>query len=230
MRRLKNYLKIRPAAWLTLCLLFTALAAWAFVIEPRSLVVREHQLSLPSWPSTLHGLRVAVLADLHTGSPFNGLDKLERIVQETNQAQPDLILIPGDIVVTGVVGGRFVPPESIASTLRKLRAPVGVYAVLGNHDRGLDTERIRRALNQAGIPTLEDHAMLVSFRQKRLWLAGVSDFWTAGHKVKHTLTQVTTSDPVILFTHNPDIFPEIPNRVMLTIAGHTHGGQVALPL
>jgi predicted MPP superfamily phosphohydrolase len=175
-------------------------------------------------------MRLAILADLHTGSPFNGLDKLEEIVRKTNKARPDLILIPGDLVMTGVIGGRFVPPEVIAHTLKELRAPLGVYAVLGNHDRGLDADRIRHALDTAGIPTLEDQAIWVPFRHKALWLVGVNDFWTSRHNVGQALQQVTTNDPVLLFTHNPDVFPDIPKRVALTIAGHTHGGQVALPL
>src|SRR5258705_13852843 len=110
------------------------LGLWTFCIEPASLSVVEHRLEADDWPPALAGLRIAVLADLHVGSPWNGLDKLARIVAETNAAGPDVVLLAGDYVIKGVIGGSFVTPEEIASRLRELRAPLGVYAVLGNHD------------------------------------------------------------------------------------------------
>src|SRR5262245_13908224 len=88
-----------------------ALAAWAFVIEPASLTARQHDLAIPRWSADLAGLRVAVLADLHVGSPFNGLAKLEKIVELTNSLRPELILIPGDLVIQEIPGGSFVAPE-----------------------------------------------------------------------------------------------------------------------
>src|SRR5262245_5693794 len=110
------------------------LAIWAFVLEPSSLVLRREPLALPRWPAQLDGLKVAVLADLHVGSPYNGLDQLERIVDATNRLKPDLVLIPGDLVVDGVLGGRFVAPEASAAVLARLSAPLGTWATLGNHD------------------------------------------------------------------------------------------------
>ncbi|MDH4186635.1 MAG: metallophosphoesterase [Nitrospira sp.] len=212
------------------CICAAVLTVWACVIEPGSLQIREYELTLPKWPSGLSGLRIAILADLHTGSPFNGLDKLRRIVADTNAARPDLIVIPGDIVMTGVLGGEFVPPESIAFLLQGLQAPLGVYAVLGNHDRGLDTARIELAFKAAGIPTLEDRGIWIPVKQQGLWLVGVSDFWTGAHNVTLALSQVSGDRPMLMMTHNPDLFPEVPNCVALTIAGHTHGGQVSLPV
>jgi predicted MPP superfamily phosphohydrolase len=139
-------------------------------------------------------------------------------------------LLAGDYVIKGVLGGRFVPPEATAAVLRGLTAPLGVYAVLGNHDWWFDAPRVRRALEASGIPVLDDRAMRISARGGDFWLAGVSDFWEGRHAVTGTLAQVSDDAPVILFTHNPDIFPTVPPRVAITLAGHTHGGQVCLPL
>jgi uncharacterized protein len=118
-------------------------AIWAFYIEPASFHVSEQSLSIPRWPAEVKPLAIVVLADLHTGSPFNGLSKLREIVSETNRAAPDLILIAGDVVVQGVLGGSLVAPEDSARVLRDLSAPLGVYAVLGNHDWWLDAFSLR---------------------------------------------------------------------------------------
>lgn len=206
------------------------LGVWAFAAEPASLRVREYRLEIPEWPSGRAGMRVALLADLHVGSPHNGLDKLEEVVDRTNAARPDLVLIAGDLVIQDVIGGRFVPPEEIAPVLARLRAPLGVYAVLGNHDRWLDGPRVIRTLSRVGIPALEDRAVEISRGGPPFWLVGISDYWTAPHDVRRALAQVTDGAPVLVFTHNPDLFPWIPSRVSLTLAGHTHGGQVNLPL
>ncbi|MCG8592494.1 MAG: metallophosphoesterase [Proteobacteria bacterium] len=207
-----------------------ALSAWAFGFEPASLSVRQHVVALPAWPAELTGLRVAVLADIHTGSPWNDEAKLERIVAATNAEQPDLILLAGDFVIHGVVGGRFVAPEASARILCRLEAPLGVYGVLGNHDWWLDAGRIQTAFENAGIPILEDRAIRLDAPGGAFWLLGISDFWEGPHDVERARSFVVDTAPVLAFTHNPDIFPLLPPGFALTLAGHTHGGQVALPL
>jgi uncharacterized protein len=203
-------------------------AVWAFGIEPGMLVVRHPRIELPGWPSEL---RIAVLSDLHVGSPHVGLDKLRIVVEKTNAENPALVVLLGDFVIggpngRGIRGGGFVEPEPIAEELKKLRAPLGVYAVLGNHDWWYDGEHVGRALTGAGIPVLENRAVRVG----PIWLGGIADYWTRDPDIAGTLQQVTTDDPVVLITHNPDIFPEVPGRVSLTLAAHTHGGQVQLPI
>jgi predicted MPP superfamily phosphohydrolase len=165
------------------------------------------------------------------GSPFNGLSRLRQIVARTNAAEPDLIFILGDLVVHGVRGGSFVPPEDIARELGALRSGAGTFAVLGNHDVWFDARRVEHALKGASIHVLEDRSLGVDTRAGRIWVAGVSDFLTRPHDVEAALAGVTDADaPVILLTHNPDVFPEIPRNVTITLAGHTHGGQVRFPL
>ena len=206
-----------------------AAALWGFWLEPSSLTVREVDLPL-AWPRA-QPLRVAVLSDLHVGSPYYGISRLPEVVERTNATHPDLICILGDVLTLGVIGGHYVPPAPIASQLRHLRARYGVYAVLGNHDRLADGLGLEGALEGAGIRVLEDTAVLVRTADGPLWLAGVSDLWTGPHDVARALEPVQDSTtPLIVMTHNPDLFPELPPRVLLTLAGHTHGGQVRLPL
>jgi predicted MPP superfamily phosphohydrolase len=204
-----------------------ALAIWAFWWEPKRLVSREARLTLPCW--NVRPLRIAVVSDLHIGSPFTGIEKLDQIVAEINAGRPDVIVLLGDFVIQGVTGGKFVPPEATAARLANLHAPLGVFAVLGNHDWWLDAQRVSRSLRSASIEVIDDRAVRLEHGGP-FWLVGVSDFQEGPHDVAGALRQVTDSAPVLVITHNPDVFPLIPNRVCLTLAGHTHGGQVALPI
>jgi predicted MPP superfamily phosphohydrolase len=206
-----------------------SLAAWGFWFEPRRLVVREVQLAIPHWNAGNDQLRVAVLTDIHVGSPHVGLEKLSDIVNVVNSGKPDLVLLLGDLVIQGVSGGQFVAPEASAKELRRLVSRLGTYGVLGNHDWWLNAPRVTASLRSAGVVVLEDTAQLVASGGRRLWLAGVSDYWEGRHDVGAALKGVPAGESVILFTHNPDVFPDVPETVSLAVAGHTHGGQVNIP-
>lgn len=212
---------------LAVCLLFMGI--YAFFIEPNRLVMHEEVIQLADWPASFDHLKVAVLSDLHVGSPFITLDKLQMIVSKVNQTEPDMIVLLGDFVIQDVWGGEFVEPEIIAENLKGLRARYGVFAVLGNHDWWYDGARVRRALEAVGIRVLDDEVLRIEQNGQAIWLAGLRDAWTNQTDVEGTLRKVTDENPIIVLTHNPDLFPRIPSRVILTLAGHTHGGQVNLP-
>jgi hypothetical protein len=175
-------------------------------------------------------LRIAVLADLHVGSPFNGLEKLNRIVELTIKAKPDLILLAGDYVIHGVFGGKKVSAEEIAKSLRALLASLGTFAVLGNHDWWEDGPRIQHALESARISVLEDRSVVVNRDNCAFQLIGLSDYWEGARNYRAALSNMSSQLPAIVLTHNPDALPMIAQAVDLAIAGHTHGGQVYLPL
>ena len=222
-------MRVRRLTSSVLLLFMLALSLRSLWLEPAGLRVQEVDLSVP-WPYT-RPLRLAVVSDLHVGAPYHSLSRLRTTVDRINATNPDLIAILGDFVTLGVIGGKFTPPEPIAQELERLRAPAGVVAVLGNHDRSFDGPRVQRALAGAGIRVLEDTAAALETLSGTLWVAGVSDFWTGSHDVRRTLQEARNGGvPILLLTHNPDIFPSIPARVMLSLAGHTHGGQVRLPL
>jgi len=201
------------------------LALWAFWWEPSSLVVRSYRLEIPNWPNSVAGLRVAVLADLHIGSPYRGLDSLAQTVARTNAEKPDLIVMPGDFI-----GATFlrhhVSPEEFAPVLSGLRARLGVWAVLGNHDWWDLPDDVRRELESHGIGVLENRAEPLG----EFWLAGIGDFWESQHDVPTALENVSEGAPLLAFTHNPDVFVDTPRKINLLVAGHTHGGQVWFPL
>lgn len=220
-------------ALLVVLVIGCACAAWAFVLEPRRLVVHRETLRVPSMPT----LRLAVLSDLHAGAHFIDVAKIRTIVTTINEAQPDVVLLLGDYLNNGAHHettrpgkGGFLLPEVVAPELGRLRAKYGVFAVLGNHDWWFDGERITRALTAQSIVVLENRATSIALASgQTVWLAGIADATTRSPEVATTLATIPAGAPVIVLTHNPDIFPDVPARVTLTLAGHTHGGQVALP-
>jgi predicted MPP superfamily phosphohydrolase len=202
---------------------------YAFLIEPNRLVVKEETIELANWPSGFQDLKIAVISDLHVGSPFIDADKVHYIVWKINQAKPDLVVLLGDYMIQDVVGGGQVEPEVIAENLKGLRARHGVYAVLGNHDWWYDGPRVLRALEAVGIRVLDDDVHKIERGDQAIWLAGLRDVWTGRSDVAGALRKVTDDSAIVALTHNPDLFVNIPPRVILTLAGHTHGGQVNIP-
>ena len=201
------------------------LVAHLTVVQPRRLSVHDVPLAVPGWPAELDGLRVAVVGDVHVGSPWFGLDRVRSIVQRIADARPDLVLLLGDYMVD-VTFGVHHDPRDVAQALSGLKDVAPVVGVLGNHDWDADGVRVRTALEDAGLPMLEEQAVAVL--DGRLWIAGVGDLWRRKPSVPKALTDVPAGAPVVLLTHNPDVVVKVPPHVPLVLAGHTHGGQVRL--
>jgi predicted MPP superfamily phosphohydrolase len=204
-------------------------AIWAFAIEPNRLVVRQVDMPLLAWPTDHAPLRVALLSDLHVGAPFVSLEKIDEVVETINRAQPDLVILLGDYI-PGVIGGDVIAPETFAENLSQLSARLGVYAVLGIHDWFFDGPRVAAALRSVGIVMIDNHAIRVERAGGDFWLGGLGDFDEGQPDIPGTLEKLHDGAPAIFATHNPDLFPLIPQRIALMVAGHTHGGQVYLPL
>jgi predicted MPP superfamily phosphohydrolase len=206
------------------------LVFWGVFIEPGRLVTRQQTIKIDNWPNERRGLKIAVLSDIHAGGWFVDEKKLRLIVERTNQLQPDLIVILGDYMSgEGWMSHRMLP-ETFSAILKDFRAPLGVYSVLGNHDWWWDGARVRRGLETNGIKVLEDEVLEVKTRGTSFWLVGLADFWTRPQHIAQTTAKTPDNSAVIALTHNPDIFPRLPQRVQLLLAGHTHGGQVQFPI
>ena len=205
------------------------LGVWSLFIEPNSLVIHRETISLNPSAAALNGVSIAVLSDIHAGGPFMDEDKLREIVARTNELKPYFVVILGDLMVRDNWSNKPIDPEVIAGILKNLRPEGYVYAVLGNHDWWYDGESVRQALQKNGIKVLENEVALVTDPDSTLWVAGLADSWTRPQNIEATLAQIPQGHTVIALTHNPDIFVEIPPSVALTLAGHTHGGQVNLP-
>lgn len=202
---------------------------YGLFVEPRRLVERDYVLDLPRWPAACEGLRLDHVSDIHTGSPNNGIANLDRMVARLAASDSDAVVMTGDYVILSVLGGSYIPASATAPHLRALTRRKPVFAVLGNHDWWKSGIAIRRALESAGVVVLEDESRRVTLRGCPLWIVGVGDLWTAPHNVRKAFAGIDDEAPAIVLTHNPAIFPRIPARASLVLAGHTHGGQISLP-
>ncbi|OHZ38760.1 metallophosphoesterase [Agrobacterium vitis] len=223
-----------------------SLGGYAGAVEPLlRLETPRYKLSPPGWPKG-QSLRIVALADFHACEPWMPAERIARICEYANTLGGDVILLLGDYMsgmklVTGVV-----PPEQWSKALSVLKAPYGVHAVCGNHDWWQDSEAqlqrlpetmAHRALRSVGINAMSNSAVRLGSDDHPFWVAGLEDQWaylTGNHRMRGlddlpgTLAKVTDNAPVILLAHEPDIFPAVPDRVSLTLSGHTHGGQVNL--
>jgi predicted MPP superfamily phosphohydrolase len=211
-------------------LLLACVIFWAFLVEPNRLVTREETIAIDNWPKELDGLKIAVLSDIHVGGWCIDDQKMRLIIERTNQLQPEIIVILGDYMSGDSETSDRVEPEVFGAVLKDLKAPLGVYSVIGNHDWWWDGPRVRNGLESNGIRVLEDEVLEVKGRGRSVWLAGLADLWTRPQRIEQTIEQIPEGQPIIALTHNPDIFPRLPQRVALLLAGHTHGGQIRFPI
>lgn len=215
-------------------------------LQPR---VTRYQVLPPQWPADLK-LKIAVIADIHACDPWMSLDRIQKIVDHTNALGADITVLLGDYVAGHRHVTRFIPAVEWASVLSGLKAPLGVHAVLGNHDywddltvqrEGEGTTAAHRALEAAGIPVYENDVERLSKDGHPFWLAGLGDQLAYAPARRSgiikrigiddlgaTLRKVTDDAPVILLAHEPDVARRVPSRVALQLSGHTHGGQVRL--
>jgi uncharacterized protein len=222
--------------------------AYAALVEPWiRLRTQAYRLTPPGWPAG-RTLRIVALADLHFCRPFMSERRGAEIVARANALRPDLVVLLGDYSHGRLIGAQPMEPEIWSKLLAGLSAPLGVHAILGNHDWWDDADAMARrdgptqageALRAAGIRVHENDAVLLHKDGFSFWLAGLGDQW-AFHVLPRDgrprgrddmdllLSRVTTSDPLILMAHEPDVFSEATDRVCLTLSGHTHGGQVRL--
>ena len=218
-------------------------SAYGFFVEPMlRLRVKRWQISPPRWAGG--ALKIAIIADIHMGEPYVSLKRLEGIVTRTNALGADIIVILGDLEAGHRFITRKIPMEETAAALARLSAPLGVHAILGNHDwwhdraaqaRGGGPSKVAETLKAAGIPVLQNDAVKLGQGDQAFWLAGLEDQLAIGigpmqfrglDDLPATLAKITDDAPAILLAHEPDIFPDVPDRFALTLSGHTHGGQV----
>ena len=203
-------------------------AVYAGAVEPRGLIVTRYAPAPANWPAR-QKLTITVIADLHAGGPDMQLPHVREIVDRANALNSDLIVLLGDFVAWYRFPYARVPDPLWAAELKRLKAPLGVWAILGNHDWWHDLHGVRRALAGVNIPVLENDAVLLGEAGQKFWLAGIGDqlAYPLGHgrffgvdDLPWTMRKIKSDDPVVLLIHEPDIFPRVPERVALTLAGH----------
>lgn len=211
---------------------------------PSWLLRQDWRVSPKAWPAGSE-LRIAVMADPHAGGPQMPASRLWQAVAAIDSIGADLIAVMGDYVADHSFVTSAVPMSEVARAIASLRAPLGVYAVMGNHDWRADPAARRRMagpiayarqLAEAGVTVLENEGRRIDATPAGLWILGLGTQqvrrpnsrapWQGVDDLPATLAALTDDAPAILLAHEPDVFPAVPDRVALTIAGHTHGGQI----
>lgn len=220
-----KYKRAQHKAWSVFLLLVLGIA-WGVIfygslVEPRRLVVNEFEVALNDNPTG--SISAAVLADFHLG-PYKKANWVQRVVVETNSLNPDIIFIPGDFIFS------VSDQVDMLYPLADLKAPLGVYAVTGNHDyTDNNIGYVIESLKRFGIVVLENESFVIETNSGPITLAGVNDLWYGGSALT-ALKGVGDEEDVILLSHNPDVMLSgLAKPADLVVSGHTHGGQIRLP-
>lgn len=222
--------------------------AYAVGIEPLSRPrVTRYGVNPTGWPQGLK-LKIVALADFHACEPWMPARRIAAICDQANALGGDMIVLLGDYMNSMRFNIGYVEPANWAKAFARLQAPLGVHAILGNHDwlndpvaraAGHGPTLAHAAFASVGIPVYDNRAVRLTKNRHGFWLAGLADQLEPRQPAADgsglvgglddlpaTMAQIDDHGPVILMAHEPDIFVDVPKRVCLTISGHTHGGQV----
>jgi hypothetical protein len=229
------FLLLFPFAWLASLFgaspgtAYVAAALVSLVSGLQAIVVhrprlRSRVVRIAGLPPALDGYRIGQISDVHCG-PNTPATRVRRWVERLNALDLDLMTVTGDLITHGSSH-----VEAVAGALGGLRARDGVFACMGNHDYFTDGEELVRELTGAGLRVLRNQGVVVERDGAQLYVAGVDDTWTARHDVARALADRPSGVPAVLLAHDPNLFPEASAlEVELTLSGHTHGGQLAVP-
>lgn len=201
-----------------------ALALWGVAIRRRWVIEREVEIAIPGLPKAFDGYRIAQLSDLHIGG-LTPREVGESWARRANALAPDLIAVTGDLTTSGTAFH-----EDIAEVIAKLRAPDGVMVAMGNHDYYGEGEPLVRLLRERDAVVLRNEGATIERDGERLFVAGVDDNWSRRDNLDKALAAREKGVSTVLLAHDPVMFREAKEaKVQLTLSGHTHGGQIALP-
>ncbi len=198
-------------------------ASYATLVEPRHPILEHVTLRIPNLPPELAGLRIGQLSDLHLGHPYSHANT-HWAVHQMERERPDLLLLTGDFVSTQPA------IADLPDLLRPLQAPLGIYAVPGNHDYWEGLDEIITTLQPLGIEFLVNKSRVLQWGTARFWLAGVDDMWGGGTDLALALTDVPADAFTLLMAHAPDLADVAAQyNIAVQFSGHTHGGHLRLP-
>lgn len=218
-----------PRFWRRKPLTLLSLSAPEKIPPPGSLAadpeITETIIRMRRLPVGHDGLRIVHLTDFHLGL-FTPIEEVRRVVELTNRLHPDIIALTGDYVTFSPL---YIWPVALA--LGRLRARLGTFAVLGNHDFRVDAEEVTHALRAQDIRVLRNTHFGIHSGGDTLWMVGVDDLWFSSDDLPAAMRSIPSDDPKILLCHNPEAIGGAARwGIDLMLSGHTHGGQVRLPL
>ena len=202
--------------------------SWSWVARAPEHRLRNVRLTVQNVPGLKRPLRILFLADLHVGSHTNDVARIRALMRFVAELKPDVMCLGGDYVNTMPFGGGRVPPATIASILAQARPPFGSYAILGDHDERYGACAITCALRDVGIRVLVNETVSVPFEGGAVSITGVT---ADAARLRDLIAQAPASDLRIVLAHDPAAFAYLPrDAACLMLSGHTHGGQIRVPL
>jgi len=200
-------------------------SGYAFGIEPTWIEVNKLNIIIPRLPTQFNGFSLVHITDIHHGL-FVRINYIEKCLKLALNLRPDLIVITGDFVF-----GSAAYAKPLASKLKLVSYKIPTYAVLGNHDYWTDDTVIKDQLSRAKIYIFKNGHVALERNGGRIWLVGIDDLWAGNPNLHKALEGTKTNEVKILLMHQPDAIENInQGEVDLILCGHTHGGQVTLPL
>lgn len=201
-------------------------AGYATLFEPNRLKISQTRVQIRRWPRGLDGLHIVLMADFHL-FPFTSADLIQQVIHQANTLSPDLVLLAGDFVYSEAEAAYELSPM-----LAQLNPKLGSFAVLGNHDHAKGAAIVRRALERSGIEVLSNRGVTLSVGSSSFYLAGVDSMAAGAPDVRAAFASHRSDAPTLVLAHEPDTIDYYSRRVPidLQLSGHSHGGQIRLPL
>lgn len=240
---MKKWLRRIGAGLGIIGILFGVLIFYSFYIGARGFVVDAQTVAVPNWNSALNGFRVVAISDIHAGSNFAPVERLEYVVEQANSQNADIVVLLGDYVSETRMNREArnlpvgtdrseikVPVATTANILGGLRARHGVFAVIGNHDDWHNAPKITAEFERVGINVLDNEIVPIAWNDETVSLWGIEDLWKNRRVPLEPLNALAEKKNIIAITHNPDSLLQTPGSIAIMFAGHSHGGQMNWPI
>ncbi|MDM5189416.1 metallophosphoesterase [Bacillus sp. DX4.1] len=230
-RKKKNIIskKIIVISFLAIFILPVVVYLYATKFEPKSILTTWNDIENSNIPDGFHNIKIVQLSDTHLGPNFT-LQQLQGLVEQINILKPDIVVFTGDLI--DHFGTYHSEREQAKAILSQICAPLGKYAVFGNHDRGGGGSRLyKKYMEEAGFTVLVNEVKKITVANgNHITVSGLDDFLLGKPQIQRTLQQLRSQDFNLLLVHEPDVADQIRKYpVDFQISGHSHGGQVQIP-